>query len=152
MPQNATENITPEYNTITSAAKAAGVARETVHRWMKEDWNFQSELNKRMKEIQEATTARLLSLSLSASVVVEKAIKKGDVKASIAILTGVGVLTGELPHIGISDPDALREDAGRWHFAQIMRCLTCTSSGYLTPEYCQLVSPTATVDFNFAVL
>src|SRR3990172_9243433 len=34
---------------------------------------------------------------------------------------------------------------GRWHLAQIMRFLTVTSSGFLTPEFFQPVSPTATV-------
>ncbi|HUI46965.1 MAG TPA: hypothetical protein VL122_13390 [Nitrospirota bacterium] len=37
-----------------------------------------------MKEMQDAISTRLLLLALSASAVVEKAIKKGDVKASIA--------------------------------------------------------------------
>ena len=58
MPQNATPQaeLSPQQvlaieqlavgATVVSAAEAAGISRETVHRWNREDWAFQAAVNR----------------------------------------------------------------------------------------------------------
>ena len=46
--------------TVTAAAAAVGVARETVSRWRNNDPNFQAAYNAALKSAYDATTARLL--------------------------------------------------------------------------------------------
>ena len=38
--------------TVTEAAKAAGVGRSTLHRWLREDWNFQAAHNAARRDLQ----------------------------------------------------------------------------------------------------
>lgn len=97
--------------TITASAEAAGVTRETVHRWKKSDWRFQAAMNQRLREYQEATRTKLHSTALRASEVVAEAIDRGNLKAALAILKGIGALEGVAPKIGEEDPEELRLDA-----------------------------------------
>ena len=46
--------------TVTAAAAAVGVARETVSRWRNNDANFQAAYNAALQSAHDATTARLL--------------------------------------------------------------------------------------------
>jgi len=41
-------------STVTHAASEAGVARTTVHRWLRNDWVFKAELNRERREIRDA--------------------------------------------------------------------------------------------------
>ena len=54
-------------STVTCAASVAGVARTTVHRWLRQDWDFQAELNRLKREVRDATEMRLLSAAESAA-------------------------------------------------------------------------------------
>lgn len=98
-------------DTVTAAAQAAGVARETVHRWKKSDWKFQANLNQAMRELQEATVTRLVSAAHRSADVVAKAVERGNLKASLAILKGLGALPGAIPRFGHIDPKVLQEEA-----------------------------------------
>jgi len=97
--------------TITAAAEAAGVTRETVHRWKKSDWRFQAALNQRLLEYQQAAHTKLHSAALRASEVIAEAIDRGNLKAAIAVLKGIGALPGAVPKIGEDDPDELQLEA-----------------------------------------
>ena len=75
MPQNATPQaeLSPQQVrtieqlaigvTVVRAAEVAGVSRETVHRWSREDWTFQAALNRARSELQEAVERRLLAVA-----------------------------------------------------------------------------------------
>jgi hypothetical protein len=96
--------------TVSASAEAAGVCRETVHRWKREDWLFQAEINQRLGEVQYAIRNRLISTALAATETVNQAISGGDVKAALTVLKGLGVLAGSVPPIGPDNPDDLKQE------------------------------------------
>jgi len=100
-----------EGETVTAAAESAGVSRETVHRWIKSNWQFQARLNQAMQELQGAIMSRLLSAALRSSEVVSEAIDRGNLKAALAVLKGVGALRGVTLKVGITDPKVLEEES-----------------------------------------
>lgn len=79
---------------MTEAAKAAGVNRSTLWRWLNRDPEFQAAFNSYRREaydqLQSQTTG-LASLAISA---VEAALRGGDEKTGLAVLRGLGFLTG----------------------------------------------------------
>ncbi len=93
--------------TITQASAAGEVARETVHRWMREDFTFQAAYNAGRRELRDAMQARLVRMAQRATEVVEKAIEDGDAKAAMDVLKGMGLLTGKPESIGSGNPDEL---------------------------------------------
>lgn len=95
---------------FTAAAAGAGVSRETLHRWLKEDVEFRACLNRARAELQEAVTARLMACSHKAAENVAAAIESGDTRLSLVVLRGLGNLCGNAPATGVTDPDAMRED------------------------------------------
>ena len=97
--------------TVTKTAKAAGVGRSTLHRWLREDWNFQAAHNAARRDLQREVESRLLSLAHAACETVATAIGAGDARTALAILKGIGVLPGNPPAIGCEDPDELQEEA-----------------------------------------
>jgi hypothetical protein len=96
--------------TVTDAAKAGGVSRATVHRWLKEDYSFQAELNRSRHELNEAIGNALLSTALRATTNVAAAIEGGDVSASLKLLKGIGALSGQPVSIMSDDADILRHE------------------------------------------
>lgn len=97
--------------TVSKAAGDAGVDRSTVHRWLREDYHFLAEFNRGRRELQQALLTRLLRLAEDATASVEKAVKAGDARSSVALLRGLGLLSGEAPCIGPGDPEVLRANA-----------------------------------------
>ena len=57
-------------STVTSAAKAAGVDRSTVHRWLREDFTFQASLNAARRDMQREVGHRLLAAIIGILVLV----------------------------------------------------------------------------------
>jgi len=98
---------------VTDAAAAAGVDRTTVHRWLKEDFGFQAALNRARRELREAMTAKLMALAEKAAEAVERSIDEGDGKTALALLKGLGLLTGEPPKVGSDDPQDLADGAAQ---------------------------------------
>ena len=92
---------------VTDAAAAAEVDRTTVHRWLKETYAFQAALNRGRRDLQEAMQARLLVLADKGADAVERSIAEGDGKTAIALLKGLGLLSGELIKVGSDDPREL---------------------------------------------
>jgi hypothetical protein len=97
--------------TITRAAEKADVDRTTVHRWLRKDWDFQAALNRGRRELQSAIEARLLHVALEAAETVSRAVQERDVRTALAVLKGLGVLSGYPPQIREDDSDRLREEA-----------------------------------------
>ncbi len=102
--------------TVTKAAKAAGVGRSTLHRWQSEDLEFQAAYNRRRQELRDVARARLLRLADQAMETVEGAVAGGDARTSLKVLDSLGLL--EPPTIGLTSVAALEvrreeEEAGR---------------------------------------
>jgi hypothetical protein len=99
-------------STVTHAASEAGVARTTVHRWLRDDWVFKSELNRERREIRDAIRSQLLRAAESAVRSVSRAIDEGDLRAAMDVLKGLGLLGSRIQiEIGEDDPEALEEEA-----------------------------------------
>jgi hypothetical protein len=95
--------------TVTDAAGVAGVDRTTIHRWLREDFTVQAAVNAGRRELREGVRSRLERLAEKASECVERAIDGGNVKAALAILNGLEVLTPT--RIGSENPAELAEEA-----------------------------------------
>ena len=99
--------------TVTHAASTAGVARTTVHRWLREDWVFQAELNRERREARDAIRSQLLRAAESGVKVVSRAIDEGDLRVAMDVLKGLGLLgSGVQIQVGHDDPAVLEEEAG----------------------------------------
>ncbi len=124
MQQNATPNreaLSPDQikalellvagETVSAAAKAVRVDRSTLHRWLRDNFEFQATLNRRKRELANAVQARLLVVSHMAAQTVENAVNEGNLMASLAVLRGLGALSGTQVRPGCEDPEALRQAA-----------------------------------------
>jgi len=125
MPQNATPTNLPaltasqvtalqslmEGSSVKAAAEVAGVSREMVHRWKREDWTFQAALNRAQLLLQESVNTRLLAAASRAAGNLVSAIQDGDLRSSIAVLKGIGALPGTPLRIGSDEPEDLKEEA-----------------------------------------
>ncbi len=119
--RDASESLTPQQQhavellmaglTVSAVAEAVGVSRETVHRWRRQDRSFVAAMNRARRDAHEATMARLLSVWSKAADNLAAAVEQGDLKASLAVLRGIGMLEGEAPSIGSDDPEVLAENA-----------------------------------------
>jgi hypothetical protein len=109
--------------TITDAAQAAGVDRSTVHRWLREDFNFQAALNAARRDLLAEIENRLLRLAHDAADAVGQAIEAGDVSAAIALLRGIGALSGKRPEIGLENPEELRQEDATARDARVFQQL-----------------------------
>ena len=67
-----------------SVTKAAGVDRTTVHRWLREDWAFQTAHHRAQRDLRRAVEARLPHLVEAAVETVQAAVRDGDVRAARA--------------------------------------------------------------------
>jgi hypothetical protein len=94
--------------TVTCSAMAAGVDRTTVHGWLKSDFTFRAAYNGGRQELLERMESRLMGLADKAAGVVETALDRGDEKAALAVLKGLGLLDGVRPVIGSDDPREIR--------------------------------------------
>jgi hypothetical protein len=90
----------------TEAAAAAGVNRSTLWRWTK-DPMFEAALNRRKREIFEQAHSRLAQIAQDALGIIQAAVAGGDAPTALAVLKGVGLLTGQHPPIGTDNPKEL---------------------------------------------
>ena len=104
--------------TVTYAAEAAGVSRETVHRWSREDFAFKAAVNGARRDLQDAMERRLLAIAERAMANVAEAVENANLNVSVTLLKGLGVLAGTSPRPGSDDPQVLAEQA---RFAEEMQ-------------------------------
>jgi hypothetical protein len=109
-----------EGRSVTDAAQGAGVDRTTVHRWLKDDFQFIAAFNRGRKQLRHDTEARLFNMANRATETVEQAIAEGNVSAALAVLKGLGLLAGTGPAIDSDDPQELREKAEIAHDNAVM--------------------------------
>ncbi len=98
-------------STISAAAQAVGIDRSTVHRWVRSDFEFQAALNRGKRELAEAVQARLLTVADKAAAVVGNAVDQGNLTAALAVLKGLGALSGTPIRPGCEDAEVLRKAA-----------------------------------------
>ena len=77
---------------VSAAASDAGVSRQTAYRWQA-DPRFAAVLSTWSSRALNLTRVQLLALTEEATANVSVAIKKGDVRVSLALLKGVGGLS-----------------------------------------------------------
>jgi hypothetical protein len=78
---------------VAEAAQYAGVARQTVSRWIHEDPDFAALFEHWQAQTRTATKARVIALTEAAMDTVTDAIRNHkDVRAALALLKGAGVL------------------------------------------------------------
>ncbi len=110
-----------EGRSITESAAAAGVDRTTVHRWLKDDFNFRAGFNRGKKQLQAETETRLMQVAQRAADALGRAIDEGNVTASIAVLKGLGLLSGAGISLGSDDPQLLSMEEATEHENAAMR-------------------------------
>ena len=93
--------------TATNAAKTGGVRRSTIPRWQREPL-FVAGLNNRREEMRDAADARLHQLQAVAPDAIEVAVDGGNSHGALAVLKGLGLLPGDRPIVGLTDPGRLR--------------------------------------------
>ncbi len=86
--------------TVTAAAAGAGVNRVTLHRWLRDDFAFQAAFNQARRDLREAAATRLLTVAGMAADTVQDAVEAGDVRTSVAVLQGLGLLSGVGTSVG----------------------------------------------------
>jgi hypothetical protein len=78
---------------VSEAAQYAGVARQTVSRWIHEDPDFSALFSYWQEQVKATSNARLVALSEIAIDTVADAIRsRKDVRAAMALLKGTGML------------------------------------------------------------
>ncbi len=95
--------------TVTAAAKTAGVNRTTVHRW-RNDPDFLAALNSYRSELRDTQHDRLARLASNAIDVAEQALEDSDIRTALAVLRGIGLLAGQAPPTGPTNADQIRHD------------------------------------------
>src|SRR5882762_8589150 len=78
--------------TIRDAARAAGVDRSSVHRWMRSTQAFQVAMEEAQLVAQAACEASIAGLGEKAVEVLRLALDRGDVRVAIVVATGLGLL------------------------------------------------------------
>jgi transposase-like protein len=87
---------------VAEAARAAGVNRTTVHRWIRGSEAFQQACETRRSQLRSEVQNRLFSIADKAVDVIEQALDDGDPKTALAVLRGIGLLSGD-PAPGAAD-------------------------------------------------
>jgi transposase-like protein len=81
---------------VTEAAERADVNRTTVHRWLREDFSFQAQLNGARLVLRDAALTRMDALAEQALEVLRESLTTGsDARVAIEILKGAGLLGGD---------------------------------------------------------
>ncbi len=82
--------------------------RSTLHRWLRNDFNFQAGLNRGRRDLQENFMHRLERLNIDSAACVGRAVHEGDVKTALEVLKRLGTLAKTA--IGSDDPAVLQSE------------------------------------------
>ena len=106
-------------DTVIDAAKAAGVTRSTLHRWLKDNPHFAAAYNAWQEESIAIARGRLVALTGDAVGAVATAIRAGDSRAALAILKSMGLLDRPTP--GSTDPAVVARDQENQAMREVQR-------------------------------
>jgi hypothetical protein len=95
--------------TILDAAASAGIARWTLHRWLRDDPDFRAAFNAWRHELIDSTRARLLRTAEAAAAVVHRQITQGDGKLALALLDRLGLAGADAATPGPTNPAVARD-------------------------------------------
>ena len=99
---------------VTGAAGRAGVARQTVHRWLAEDPDFIAAYNQARREIAEAVSQSLRVLSVESVRVLERALTSPKTPATLKVRAALEVLKmTAAPPEGPTDAGDARAEVAR---------------------------------------
>ncbi|MBN1341806.1 MAG: hypothetical protein JXQ73_03960 [Phycisphaerae bacterium] len=93
--------------TITETAAEVGVDRSTIRRWFVLDFDFQAEYARRRNEFVRTIDNQLRRLAHKAIAALETALDAGKASAALALLKGLGLLTGKRPQFEHDIPSLL---------------------------------------------
>ena len=93
---------------MSAAARGAGVARATLYRWLNQDANFRAAHNAWQKDTMAAARSSILALTEPALRAVAAALERGDAKIAMALLKSVGLLTPPTP--GSTDAEDVKKE------------------------------------------
>lgn len=82
-------------HSVADAAKAAGVDRSTIYRWLHGVPEFRAEYNRQRCDLCESVRSQLMRLADKAVSVVQKTLEAGDVRVALSVLKGLGALSGK---------------------------------------------------------
>jgi hypothetical protein len=110
--------------TVSGAAAAVGVHRNTVHRWKTEHPAFAAELRRRQQEVWEATSHRIRCLMLRAVRVAERALEHPEhaAKTALRLLAQGGMKNWIIPPAAPTDERAVTDE-----MALARRALQCST-------------------------
>jgi hypothetical protein len=99
---------------VTAAAAKAGVARQTLHRWLSDDPAFIAEYNLARREMADAVNQSLRLLSVQSVKVLKRALTSSRTPAAVKIRAAVEVLRmTAAPPDGPTDVGEARIEVGR---------------------------------------
>lgn len=103
---------------VAESAASVGVSRSTVHRWFKND-HFKAAHNRGKKELEKNAMAKLMKLADGAADCVGQAVEDGDPKTALALLKGLGLLSGAPYKVGSSNPETVAGENQRHEQAAV---------------------------------
>jgi predicted DNA-binding protein YlxM (UPF0122 family) len=80
---------------LAETARTAGVSRNAVYRWLKNDAAFKAIYNEWHEAMKESCRSRLKMMLDKATSAVEKALEAGDARSALALLKGMGMIEKE---------------------------------------------------------
>ena len=86
--------------TVSEAAGEAGVHRNTVHRWIKNDEPFRAAKHRVQRDARATVEAKLHDTAMAAVDCIEKCLREGDAYVAEQLLKGLGCFDGKLKNLG----------------------------------------------------
>ena len=77
-------------SSVAETARSMGVARSTIHRWIKNDPVFRAAYEEWQEEALASVRSRLLALTDRATDSIERSVKAGDSRLSMQVLKSLG--------------------------------------------------------------
>jgi hypothetical protein len=99
---------------VTAAAAKAGIARQTLHRWLSDDAAFIAGYNLARRELADAVNQSLRSLSVQSVKVLRRALTSSKTPAAVRVRAAVEVLKmTAAPPAGLTDVGEAMIEVGR---------------------------------------
>jgi transposase-like protein len=84
-----------EGSSVAETARSMGVARSTIHRWIKNDATFRAAYEEWQEEALASVRSRLLALTDRATDSIEQSVKAGNSAVSMQVLKSLGCFGGK---------------------------------------------------------